>query len=344
MFLREVPRMTLVDVADALDPHVVSLTVPLSDMSINAHAGVIALGSREVPVSEESLQVVGRLIQVPDAFTSRLAEIPETMERLFNDLIKRVPMTDVVARVTDDALLTLRNPQQASIEPRRIIEVAAKVMGEDAWVDSWYNGTDRFRLDAFVPETSERGIGGDPTDVTNGLPVVGDISAAGLSFDQNVKQNLAPKVGPLIYRWVCTNGMSIPDTTLKIDARGSSVDEVLAQLEIVAQRAFSRVEHDMEAFYAMRDEPVDNPERLISRLAAEARVSDRIRLGLIEQVPTILQSESDEVTMFDVVNFFTNMANDPTISAGERRILQTLGGTTVNQHVARCGACSSKIR
>lgn len=333
MFLREAPTETLADVANRLDDNVESITVAASTVALQTGAGVIVLGTREIPMTEDSLKVVGSLISVPDAFGARLP--PATRETLYNDLLTRSPDT-VVARITGhDELLTMRDPHQASIEPRRIVDMAGRVMGTDALVESFYNGPDQFWLDAFMPTDAGRGIGGDP--------VMGDITAAGLYFRQNVKQNLTPEVSRRLYRLVCTNGMSLPDETLKVEGRGNTVDEVLRDLELAARRAFEAVETDMEHFYDMRNEVVEHPDRLVSRIAIEAGLSPRIRLSLVEGVPTIL-GEDAPVTMFDVVNYITNQANDPTISLGTRRILQSLGGAVVSQHVDRCGSCNSKIR
>jgi hypothetical protein len=137
--------------------------------------------------------------------------------------------------------------------------------------------------------------------------------------------------------------MEIPDNGLKIDARGNSVEEVLLELEAAAERAMSRVERDLEHFYAMREERVANPERAIARMAAEHGLSDRLRISLVDSLPSIV-GESGEVTMFDLVNLATNLANDPSLpNWGTRRNLQRFGGQTVTTHVERCNTCSSKL-
>ena len=290
-------------------------------------------------MTEESLTAIGGFIQVPTPFQKRLSEMGngDLLANLFNELLHRTPST-VHARIGESGIVTVRSPNAKAIEPQRIIDIASSVMSPRSLVLDFENTPDSFGLDVIIPDNFDRGVGGDLK--------VGDISRAGLRFGQNVKNNLAPKVDPLIYRLICTNGMEIPDETLRVESRGNTVDEVLQELEFAARRAFERVERDMEHFYAMRDERVEHPERVIARIAQEHGLSDRLRIALIDAVPSmeLAAGEDGEASMFDLVNLITNMANNPAVTRqGTRRSLQSLGGTISSQHTERCRSCASKL-
>jgi hypothetical protein len=145
------------------------------------------------------------------------------------------------------------------------------------------------------------------------------------------------------YRLFCTNGMSMPDATLKIDARGETVEDVINQLEEMAQRAFGEVEGDIAAFYDLRNVAVDNPEREIRRIVREAKLPDRTLREMIDRVES--DDLPDDPSMFDIINVVTNMANNPLIrnKTGARRALETVGGNIVVDHAARCGHCRSRL-
>jgi hypothetical protein len=330
MFLRQAPTMTLSDLQDSLDQRVETISISPGDIVVDSVVGSIRVKEREVPITEGSIEALANHAQIPNAFHKRLPN--DLRDNLFNELLRRDHIA-TLARLTDTSIISLREPSARIIEPRRLVEVAANVLSPNALVVDFTNSPDFLGFDAIVPEGFERGIGGDAR--------VGDITRGGLRFGQNLKQNLAPWVQRYMYRLICTNGMEMMDAALKVDARGNSVDEVLAELEIAAELAFSKVESDMAHFYDLRNEVLDSPERTMARISAEHGISDRVRLGLIESVPSII-SDNGQVTMFDLVNLVTNAPNDPQ-SRVPRRTLEQFGGGVVTDHANRCRTCQSKL-
>jgi hypothetical protein len=215
----------------------------------------------------------------------------------------------------------------------RLVNVAEKVVGtKDAEVTRLVDEPAAFSMDVRVPEGS-RHVGG--------APEVGDITAGGLRLDYNRKRNLSPGVQPYLYRLVCTNGYVCFDPGLKLDARGDSVDEVLAELEAMAELAFSQVEEQIKHFYDLREVPVENPERAIRVLATEQNIPERSTSVLMDAARSGLLP--DQPSQFDVVNLVTNFANSPRIrNDGGRLILERAGGAVVAERVARCGHCQQR--
>lgn len=340
MYLREIEPLTLTQLKDKLDMGGETVVVSPGEMKLDSVRGVIEVlpdgvarrKAIQLPLSSESVEAMANHIGVPSGFHKRLPS--DLRDTLFNEMFAR-EHNQALVRLTETEVLYMREPNAKIIDPRRFIDVAAKVVSPEGQVIDFRNAKDFFGFDVVVPEKFKRGQGGDAK--------VGDITRGGVRFGQDTKQGLAPFVQRYMYRLVCTNGMEVPDTTLKIDARGDTVEEIIAELEAMAELAFSKVEQDLVHFYDLRNQVVDQPERMMARLARERNLSDRIRLQLVDAVPQIV-TPGQPVTMFDLVNLATNQANNPEHrQAGIRRQLERFGGD-VTAHVAqRCGVCASSL-
>ena len=336
MYIRPESTATLADLRDRFD--VPTQTAHASQgryMQVHGDGTTLDIRpeggeSTEVKLTEEGWAAVGGLLHIPDSFANRLP-MP-TRVNLTNDLLHR-HMKPVAVRYSDDGIASILDPGQIPFEPRFLVEVAQRVVGEHGPVVGQVNTLTTFGFDT----TSEPGAR------ELGDPKVGDITRAGLRFSQNLRQNLAPSVAKYSYRLVCTNGMEVMDEGLRLDARGNqTVEEVMAELEALAQRAFAEVESDVEHFYSIRDEAVTNPERTLNRMARDYGISDRLRNELRDQVPTIV-GEDGGTNMFDLVNFVTNMANRDNVPHGQRVALERFGGQAVHAHVERCRTCASRL-
>lgn len=337
--------------------------VPLSGVhfALTGNQSVIRLGDEEVPATEGGLEAFGSFLGVPSAFLARVGKTDlELQEVIMNGLLNHVGVSAASVRYGEGGVSGVFEAGKAPLDPRRLIAVASKVLGtEDAPIQRLVDTQAEFAFDTHVPFTHDEGVGGDATSLvevpedllsyswTTHLPVrdgarVGDLTAGGLRFGVDLKRGLAPSVQPFTFRLACTNGMEHTDTGLKVDARGLSVEEVLADLEVQAERAFSRVESQIEHFYRMRDQPVENPEREIIRLANERGLPQRSVTRLLEAAPT--EALPDDPTRFDVVNLITNLANSPAMrNDGGRMLLERAGGSIVSDDAVRCGHCHARI-
>lgn len=341
MFLREAPSKTLADVREDLNKqgHPEAVAIQNNEIVVDlVKANIISLPrgkgkNIEVPATAEGVSALGDWLEIPSKFLGRLDA--DVQQHLLATLLERTPGS-ALAMVTKEALIEVRNPSDKYVEPRRLVDIAANVIDPAASViDHWLDAKD-FRLDVIAPESFDRGIGGDLK--------VGDLTRGGVRIGQDRKHNLAPWVQPYLYRLACTNGMETVDEGLKVDARGSSVDEVLAEFEAMADRAFRQVEDRIRALYDLRSQRIEHPERTMIRLAGERGLPDRTVRALTERIPSVV-ADDGSATMFDLVGLITNQANDPTIRrrAGARRTLEIAGGGVVVDHADRCKTCQSKL-
>jgi hypothetical protein len=333
---------------------------PLSDISfhLTSDTPTIQVGSNEIPATKESVIRFAESLQIPKPFMTRVGKEMglETQQTILDAVLARSKGSGFGIRYNDARVISVYEPGKAPLDPLRLTRIARNVLGEDAVVQRLVNEPSEFAFDVHVPFTGNSGVHGDASSLVEvpsafksyswatGVGIdehsrVADLTAAGLRFGANLQQGLAPYVQPWNMRLACTNGMESTDTGLKVDARGSTLDEVLAELEGMAERAFSRQEAQIEHFYRLREQRVTDPTQTINRLARERGISDRIRLALIDLVPTL----PSEASMFDVVNMMTNFANSPAMAGGARMGLEAAGGRIVADDQARCNSCHQHL-
>jgi hypothetical protein len=340
MFLREPPTLTLPDVRERLDVGGEVISARSSEITVNLTADVpsIRVKDREVPATKDGIAALAARLDIPAKFLERTPD--DLTETILQRMLQTTNAADVHAvKLSDSGLLDIRSQQSRHIDPRRLVDVAARVIDPEAPViDFWNEPSREFRLDVLVPADFDRGWGGDRQ--------VNDLTGAGLRFTQNLKQGTqfyAPSASLLLYRLACTNGYERMSEGERIDARGQTVDEILTEFEGIADRMFARAEAEIEAFYAMRQERVEHPEQALLRMGQEQGLSDRILMGLVRRVPEIT-GDDGTTTMFDLTNLITNEANNPAVRrSGARRILEQTGGSLIHEHATRCAHCQSRL-
>lgn len=337
MFMRTPPTETLETVREKIEVPAETVTCINTqvDLDLVSTTPTVRFGDQttfEQPAGSSTVDALGSWLEVPASFLRRLD--PELQQNLLMGLLRQAPGTMLI-RFNDTGIVEVRDPSTRVIDPRKMVDVAARVIDPQApVVDFW--SENEFRLDVMVPTGFERGWGGDPAE--------GDITGGGIRLFQDRKHNLAPSVAPFLYRLACTNGMEMEDDGLKVDARGQTVEQVLDELEEAAQRAFARVEDNIASFYDMRTQRVENPERALLRMAEERGLPSRTAMAMAQRIPA-MTADDGSATMFDLVNLVTNQANDPLIRGrtGVRRTLEATGGSIVTEHTERCGHCQTKL-
>lgn len=333
MLIKEAPSTTLSqlrhDVAGVRDK---SVDLPLRDITVDlVDEEVIHLGEIDLPVTKSGLDSLSDWVEVPPKTMAKFDA--DIQQYLLTTLIQRTAGTVNVFYNDRLGITEMYKSGIGIIFPEQLVSIAQKVIDPEALVASAWSNAREFRLDVIVPENFEKGIGGDLKQ--------GDITKGGIRIGHDRKRNLAPWVSEFLYRVICTNGLEIFDEGLKVDARGNTVPEVLAEFEVMADRAFRRVERSIPSFYDLRSQLIDNPERELLRIAQEEGIADRMALELADTAAAAWAGE--DVSMFDIVNHITNLANDPDVKDGPGRKLQQTGGLLVSQHVQRCTHCRSKL-
>lgn len=342
MYMTSLPGTTLEDLANEYNEHLMSWGGPTRDLSYNLDVRdndipVIQAGGVEIPVTKDGLMSLATFLEIPPKFLLRLDA--DEQQRLLKSRSERAKNQDIAITYKEGGLHEARKIGETRVRPHRLIEAALKTFpGNSPIVEHWNNPTE-LRVDVIFPEGFERYFGGDLA--------IGDVTRGGVRIGQDRKMNTAPWLQPLLYRYECTNGMELPDEGLKVSAVGLAEAEVEALFEAEIARAVDRLEADIQAFYDLRNQTLGHdPTGALHRAATEMNLPLRTIGRMEDLVPALLEEAGgNEITMFDVVNLMTNQANDPRLSSNRsgRRNLQRAGGTLVNDHVARCGTCHSRL-
>lgn len=338
LYLRDEPTTTLRGLADELTIDSKQWGGVTSEIEVALTDDLMTLefGGHQVPATVDGMEALCTFLNIPRPFFLGLDL--DMQQDLLGKLLSR-RTANLTMHYGDDGIYEVHPPRRVRLAPEQIVEVAINKLGESApVVDWWYD--DELRIDTIVPEGFDQGLGGDWE--------VGDITRGGLRFTQNRKQNLAPSVTSYLYRLVCTNGMEVPETGLKIEARGGTVETMLGSLELAADHAFKQVEDQIKHFYALRQRLIEGDiTQAVVQIAAEQGLSERTQIHLAHRVPSELDVEElgHSVSMFDVINLITNMANDPRLrrSRGPRRALEAAGGTLVQHEADRCSHCQQVL-
>jgi len=337
LFLQTLPDETVSSVLDKIETSdVLTTDVQASNIQVNIPDHLVTINTVETPLPVSGIEALAGWLDIPKAWLMR--QRPEFQQTVLDYTLGHSGAQGAALYSPTSGLQAVVENVARIIPASSLVRVASRVIDPAAIVTHFTNTASDFRLDVIAPNDFERGIGGDRR--------VGDLTHAGVRFTQDRKANLAPAVEPFEFRLLCTNGWIESVDGLKVDARGSSVDEVLAEFEAIADLAFRRAEQGIEAFYDLRTQHLDNPERTLLRIANENGIAPRTITRLLERVPIAVEeatTQGRQVSMFDIVNLLTNEANRPGTREGLSLGLQRAGGAVVTDHVERCSHCQSRL-
>lgn len=327
------------------------------EFRLDRRISTIKVGRDTVPATEKGILAFGEFLQVPAPFLRRLSKVSQPATgNLLSTLVEASNQSAISVLMGEGGVIEVREAGKQGYDPTALVDIASRVLGADAPVQRLIQGNE-FSFDAHVPFDSKKGVGGDKSSKvvvpeklktyswTSKVPIdsknrVGDITAGGLRFGLDIKRGLTPWLQKWMLRLACTNGMETTDESLRVDGRGMTVEEVLADLNAQAERAFSQVENDIEHFYRLREQKVNNPERVLIRTARERGIPERSLQAALALAPS--GALPDHPSMFDITNLITNLANSPNMrNDGGRLILERAGGSLVNDEAPRCPHCQA---
>jgi hypothetical protein len=187
MYLRDLPGTTLTQFADQVNDTSEAAQVAGGDIRLNLTEAepTIAFGNVEVPATPDGIEALGRHVKVPATFLfpADRAYDAEEAEFVLSRRLSRLGNA-VAIHHTPAGIQGIYRPGQTPINPRRVVEVAMRVMDPQSPLIEYRSNADEMFFDVTIPLDT----------VTTGDPAVGDLTAAGLRFTQNRARNLTPDV------------------------------------------------------------------------------------------------------------------------------------------------------
>lgn len=351
-FPRQFPATTLAEVRAELTERTKDkkfVDTSLADISFHLNEGDpgIELGQSRngdkivVPSSDTNVGMWADHFNIPAPYFKRVGDVfgLSTQGDMLRDWQQVGGGEPIRVEYNDKGvILGVHKPGRVVVDPIDLVDIAIETLGsEESEVTRLVDMPSEFAFDVHVPASVDLltgyGIGGDPK--------VGDVTAGGLGYKLNRKLNHAPTIESYLYRLTCTNGMRTVDENLKVDARGRDLDQLLANIAQVSHTAFGRVERMIQHFYNMREEQVENPERLLRRYAHDYKIAPRVLDGLEDLAAS--DYLPDEPSQFDIINLITNYANsDKVRNDGGRLTLESVGGSVIVAAEPRCHHCKNR--
>ena len=166
-----------------------------------------------------------------------------------------------------------------------------------------------------------------------------DITNGGVQF--LLKPGQPPVVNRYFNRLICDNGLVIPVDDAKITLRGKTVDDVIDEMESSAEILLGGMESALARYAETSTQIIPgNAGDFIRQVGLEHGIPNRIVLQALNYAGAYGLTHRDDVTGYDVLNIFTNLANRSAYSS--RMKLQNLGGTIASagsDFWARCQSC-----
>jgi hypothetical protein len=176
------------------------------------------------------------------------------------------------------------------------------------------------------------------TDELNTEPRVNDVTNGGLRIESFIGE--APKISTYLERLVCSNGMVVPSINSTLSLRGNTVEEIIAEMEYLANTVLAGEVEDALASWAHTAEiNVTDPRQMIHRFCMEYSLGSRMESKLLERI-----EELEGNTYYDIINLITSMQHEIGVSQSMREALQLAGGLIVSTSGGhRCNACQHPL-
>lgn len=277
----------------------------------------------EFRLDDAALGTFGSYFKIPVKYLPRLPDAlaNETLNYFMSD------KDDPLILQHDGWELTEIYSGATALLPRNdVIEMIADVIGPDAPVANVVGDNGAMRVDVLTEVGTE--------------PRPGDVTKGGVQFYAHISPaEKSPTVSTFLERLICGNGMTATETDGIISIKGSTVPEIIAEMELAAIRVMDGLDIRLQQWANLTQINVDNAERMIHRLCQENGISAIIESRIIDRIP-----ELEGYTLYDVINLMTSMHGEDGVNDKQLIALQSMAGQAiVTQGAHRCPACAHAL-
>lgn len=332
--VRPEPTFTVAELRKKFDTKTDSVLVDTADMKVDGgtddeFSRTLTFETKEakartftVPLTQSTLAHLANWLGIPAPFLKKIDA--DLQEYLLHNMLERPSREVLVSFNEETGIHEMRSPHLDRIDPRKVVDIAAKVLGKGAVALDGFITPKEYRFDVILPP-----------------PKTGDHIVGGLRFGQDTQHGLSPWVEVLLYRTAGTNVVEIPGITGTIDGR--NVDSKAAELDMLEAYANMGVEafdHQIEAFRDLADKPVHDASQMLMRIGREQGLPSKLLYSTAERLPALTTSTTDS-NVWEVVNALANQATMPDIwyKANTRRKIEQACGAVIGEHASRCPAC-----
>jgi hypothetical protein len=314
----------------------------LSDGEFEASGDGVVLSIKNDEVDEsvlltdEAFEQITKHLEIPTPFAKRIDD------NLFNHVMNYqahsasakdghdFALDTQLALITDGRVRTFADVDRPYVPAARVFETLENVFEGDYDLRYVGVGDDRMKF-SILPQQYQNSL--DGSNLYGGLKVV---------FSET--WSVFPQFDAYIWRELCSNGMVNELEGHKFRVNGKDPDQVIEQIETFAKLSLDKLPELFDNFNKLLTESVGDPRKLIARICAERRLSNKIRERLYfwsEQIEFLITITDQQITnMNDVVNLITWVAShDAVLSQDNKDLLMGIAGNLTMAHDDRCNSC-----
>lgn len=279
----------------------------------------------EMVCNQQSIVRLANWLNIPAPFIKRVDH--DIQEWLFETMLDR-PSREVLLTFTEEeGILEMNSPALDSIDPRKMIDLVLRALGDDALVLDHMVTTKEYRFDVI-----QKPAGAE------------DEIVVGLRFGQDVQHRLAPWVSLILYFPSNTNIIEIPGVTRTMDGRKMTNAEVLIALEGEAQHAVDKALAKIAAVRDLANQPVTDATQFFMRIGREGGVNQRVLASAAQRLPSMVTS-THHTNMLEVIHAMANEGTRPDLwdRPNPRRKIELACGSVIQNHADRCPTCLGMV-
>ena len=286
----------------------------------------------EFPLDELTESSLARFLDINKTYLHRCP--PDLKTTNLNHWMRANADTEVALETSRGAITSVHAENLLVVPVRSTVGIIDRVFNPNDEIVEVRRDDKVFQVDIKVANSS---VDVPNPDRVEGRPEVGDITHGGvrlLTYPQDV---VAPTVTTYLHRIWCRNGMAEDYSANQIRLRGTTVPEVLAEMEQKSREVLSGLDERLQEYANMANTPVPgNASDFIFQVASERGVGTRILRRLMERGTQLPEDPS----LYDVQNIFAEVANEGRFAAATQ--LQLIAGEMAfdtERMIHRCTSC-----
>lgn len=295
----------------------------------------------EFPLDEVAERELSRFLKIPFKY---IQECPGELKATnLNFWLGKQADSEATFLHHGDDLEAVIPPDRIVLPVRRVAGVVTEVFAPEDTINGYHFDQKVFQLDVTTEEhqidVPGNGLGDRPARDAQ----VGDITSAGVRlFVPGDLKEKKPTLTAFFHRLICLNGMTLPNTLQEIKLKGSTVDDVIMEMEEKAQELLGTLDQHLESYKQTAEMAI--PGNVLAFIR-QVGLEHGIPLRTIDRAMDYAAIHGrDDWSLFDVIQLFTALAGTARFSTANR--LQAFGGymiTNAERVLERCASCERPL-
>ena len=302
----------------------------LADVMLDSEG--VHVGNATYPLDETTVRSLGSLLDISNSYLRKCPQ--ELMAQNINFWLRQNKESDALVHLINNQPRFLKSGVKI-IPLARVVDIIQDIFPAADEVAEFQVTDQLIHIDVISSEHRIDVPGGDGTHRP-----VDDVTHGGIRFRIPIdyKVQKPPEVFTYLNRLVCTNGMCVSDAQHKITLKGRDVPGILDDMEAQARMIWQKLPEVLESYRSTAE--IEVPGELsafVHQIGQEQGVGPRVlnrAMSRIGEIPA-------PGTVYDVIQLFTNLANEDNTTYRTRDSLQFLGGELAARPEAATHRCTS---